>query len=476
MRINGGRKQQGPPPGPPPQHPPLSGGPNDPPPIALHALLATLMPEVLLALAAQAVQGQPQQNLPRQNHIPQSLPPSGQHAIQPDLETASDVQALQGICENLQLEVNRLKRAHQDDGDEADYEDEPVDKGVRQKKKKKLAKGKIRTYLLNRPLQELSAAEKTTREELQECLDAAIFDVTGTSMDTIETDESNGGDGGEDPREGEKLQFAFGGDKGVQALRNKKIIDRAANIVWNEQHDHDAETCTLGHKDVSFTKKDIVAFAKDKFRNLKRKYAEVTDSSKRAKRQKQKVVNKRKKRHPSVIEAYTKEYGADPTLLLETEYMSEEISELETDNKEKKKAHHKILLQKAGFVGSDEEDAVVWEVVRQEWRSKDFNDIVERIDKIRRRLRHEAKNKRVHTKRVNIGTVKDNAPEIPVLAKFNLENPGASLDIKTSNPRGFGPKDDQPDTQEQENDGPGTTPEYGGGEANYGDDMDYGDM
>lgn len=170
MCINGGRKQQGPPAGPPPPpYPPLSGGPNDPPPapIALHNLLANLSPDVLLALAAQAVQGQPQQNLPRQNHVPQSLPPSDQHAIQPDLETASDVQALRSICENLQHEVNHLKRGHKDDGDKADDEDEPTDKGMRQKKKKKLTKGKIRTYLLNRPLQELSAAEKTTREELQ---------------------------------------------------------------------------------------------------------------------------------------------------------------------------------------------------------------------------------------------------------------------------------------------------------------------
>ncbi|KAG0703215.1 hypothetical protein DFH29DRAFT_998670 [Suillus ampliporus] len=232
--------------------------------------------------------------------------------------------------------------------------------------------------------------------------------------------------------------------------------------------DRDAETCTLRHKDISFTKKNIVAFTKDKFRNLKRKYAEVTDSSKQAKRQKQKVVNKRKKRRkqlckdradPSVIKAYTKEYGADLTLLLETEYMSEEISELETDNEEEKKAHHKILLQKAGFIGSDKEDAVVWEVVRQEWRSKDW------INKIR--------------------TVKDHTPEIPVfpfmlsnnwLAKFNHENPGTSLDIKMCNPRGFGPIDDQPNTQEQDNHGPGTTPENGGGEVNHGDDMDDGDM
>ncbi|KAG1817267.1 uncharacterized protein BJ212DRAFT_1480497 [Suillus subaureus] len=161
MRINSSRKQQGPPAGsPPPPYPPLSGGPNDPPPapVALHNLLANLVPDVLLTLAVQAVQGQPQQNLPHQNHIPQSLPPSDQHAIQPDLETASDVQALWSICENLQHEVNCLKHSHKDDGDEADDEDEPTDKGMCQKKKKKLMKGKIRMYLLNCPLQELSAS------------------------------------------------------------------------------------------------------------------------------------------------------------------------------------------------------------------------------------------------------------------------------------------------------------------------------
>lgn len=71
---------------------------------------------------------------------------------------------------------------------------------------------------------------------VQECLDTAIFDVMGTSMDTIETNNSDGGDGGEDPQEGEKLRFVFGGGKGVQAMRNKKIIDCTANIVWNEQN------------------------------------------------------------------------------------------------------------------------------------------------------------------------------------------------------------------------------------------------
>lgn len=33
----------------------------------------------------------------------------------------------------------------------------------------------------------------------QECFDTAIFDVTETFMDTIETDDSDEGDGGEDP-------------------------------------------------------------------------------------------------------------------------------------------------------------------------------------------------------------------------------------------------------------------------------------
>ncbi|KAG1882056.1 hypothetical protein F4604DRAFT_1678507 [Suillus subluteus] len=208
------------------------------------------------------------------------------------------VQALWSICENLQHEVNCLKCGHKDDGDKADDEDEPTDKGE---------------FIKN------------------ECLDTAIFDVTGTSMDTIETDDSDGGDGGEDLREG------------VQAMRNKKIIDRAANIVWNEQNftyvgfgkDRDAETCTLRHKDISFMKKDIVAFAKDKFWNLKRKYAEVSETE--GGEQEEEVPFAR------IEWTYL-------TLLLETEYMSEELSELETDNEEEKKAHHKILLQKAGFV------------------------------------------------------------------------------------------------------------------------------
>ncbi|KAG1755256.1 uncharacterized protein EDB91DRAFT_1077232 [Suillus paluster] len=299
-------------------------------------------------------------------------------------------------------------------------------------------------------------------------------------------------------------------------LHSHTLLPCFLDIVWNEQHlvhDCDAETCTLGHKDISFMKKDIVAFAKDKFRNLKHKYAEHW---------KQKVVNKRKKhrkqRYQSVKvvlkgevtqrasasacalrplpeyvplisggqrgsptevrgvpeDLVSVEFGGTPEGLywdgvrllrksgVETEQrldypkvnQSEKIrnsgsggtgydTELETDNEEKKKAHHKILLQKAGFVGSDEEDAVVWEV---------FNDVVERIDKISNNW----------------------------LAKFNLENPGASLNIKMSNLRGFGPIYYQLDTQEQDNYSPGTTSEYSSGEANHGeasrDEMDDGDM
>ncbi|KAG1883508.1 hypothetical protein F4604DRAFT_1677810 [Suillus subluteus] len=229
--------------------------------------------------------------------------------------------ALWSICENLQHEVNCLKRGHKDDGDKADDEDEPTDKGMRQKKKKKLTKGKIRTDLLNRPLQELSAAEKTTCEELNVLIPRFLMS-RGLPWTQL------------------RLMIVMGVT--VEKIC-ERIIDRTANIVWNEQNftymgfgkDRDAETCTLRHKDISFTKKDIVAFAKDKFWNLKHKYAEVSETE--GGEQEEEAL-------------FARIEWTYPTLLLETEYMSEELSELETDNEEEKKAHHKILLQKAGFV------------------------------------------------------------------------------------------------------------------------------
>ncbi|KAG2741430.1 hypothetical protein P692DRAFT_201871655 [Suillus brevipes Sb2] len=161
-----------------------TGGPNDPPINPLMHLLSQMPPEMLLGMVNGRLrqdQGQPATT------GPQAPPP----VVQPDLDRVSELQRLRHICENLEKEVNHLKRIQEDDNDDGDDEGDREQNAARPKKKKKSMKDKERTYLLNRPLQDLSPAEKTTREELQKCLDDAIFDVTGISMDTIEDNDSN---------------------------------------------------------------------------------------------------------------------------------------------------------------------------------------------------------------------------------------------------------------------------------------------
>lgn len=83
---------------------------------------------------------------------------------------------------------------------------------------------------------------------------------------------------------------------------------------------------------------------------------------------------KKDRAEQDIIDTYIKTYGTDPTPILETEYMSEEISQLDTDDEVKKKAHRARLVEKAGLKDSDAEDGVVvWEVVRKAWRSDDVS-------------------------------------------------------------------------------------------------------
>ncbi|KAG2350556.1 hypothetical protein BDR05DRAFT_993938 [Suillus weaverae] len=380
-----------------------TGGPNDLLVNPLMQLLAQMPPEMLLGIVNGRLGRDPQAQAP---------PP----IIQPDLESASELQ--------------------QDDNDDADDKGNREQIASRPKKKKKSMKDKERMYLLNHPLQDLSPAEKMTCEELQKCLDDVIFDVTGILMDTIEDDDSNNQDS-DDMTEADKMHFDFSNEKGVKTTCNKMVLDHVTKIVWDEQSNN--ESCTLGHNHVKFTQKDVLAFAKDKFCNLKRKYLEVTDDIKRQKRQQHKL--KKDCAEQDIIDAYIKAYGIDPTPILETEYMSEEISQLDTDDD-------------AGLKDSNAEDGVVvWEVVCEAWRSVDFNLTIEQLDKIRWSVRRESgQAKRGHTKRVNLGTLKNDALDIMVypfmistdwLVAYNTANPGIPLQVKAKNPPGFGHQGDQ---------------------------------
>lgn len=72
------------------------------------------------------------------------------------------------------------------------------------------------------------------------------------------------------------------------------------------------------------------------------------------------------------MDEYITQHHIDPSELLRPEYMSDQISELDTDDEDEKKAR-KTDVQKAANLSEREVRAgvPVWETIRPAWRSEE---------------------------------------------------------------------------------------------------------
>jgi hypothetical protein len=72
------------------------------------------------------------------------------------------------------------------------------------------------------------------------------------------------------------------------------------------------------------------------------------------------------------VEDYKKKHGRDPSaFLLSEDWMSDEISNKDTDTEENAKAYRAELAKEANLSQSDvEAGQAVWEVIRPAWRSE----------------------------------------------------------------------------------------------------------
>ena len=132
---------------------------------------------------------------------------------------------------------------------------------------------------------------------------------------------------------------------------------------------------------------------------MKRRNIQRTQSGPRRKSEKQKTKNKRRGRQRTVSpnlkplkneltciwhvqlksertkakNDYIKEHNVDPSPLLEyTDNMTEELSELGSEDEEKNSAHKAELVNKAGLTPREIESGVpVWEIVRPGHRSEE---------------------------------------------------------------------------------------------------------
>jgi hypothetical protein len=71
------------------------------------------------------------------------------------------------------------------------------------------------------------------------------------------------------------------------------------------------------------------------------------------------------------VEDYKKKHGRDPSdFLVAEDWMSDEISDKDTDDEETAKEYRSELAREANLSASDvEAGQVVWEVIRPAWRS-----------------------------------------------------------------------------------------------------------
>ncbi|KAI0038185.1 hypothetical protein FA95DRAFT_1613570 [Auriscalpium vulgare] len=382
-------------------------------------------------------------------------------AIQPNLALVAEMESLAQRLTAIESEVAELKRARSEDGAQAGAAN---DAAPRKRAKQSRSKGGVLDRILSVPKENLTAEQAAVRAELKELVKTQLKLLTGIqSNGTLNPEDKDNTDGesdddfpvsdDENPAAEKFLHFDFTQD--VTALANELVIQRAADIVWREQMDK--ETCTLTHKNTLFTLKDLVSFGKDNYREWRRKRNIASDPILAKKRALKQAINRRVQRQKAlqedrekVLAAYQTKYKRNVAAVLEeAAWMSDELSGLDTDDETKRRTHRDELATAARLSKEDRDEGVpVWEVRRPAYRTQEVNDIIDELDGLRREQRKaNRKAKRATTKRVNLGRLRQDPPDVPVypfmldtewFKTYKAAHPGDDLFAKPEDPKEFG--------------------------------------
>ncbi|KAK7012628.1 hypothetical protein R3P38DRAFT_3209218 [Favolaschia claudopus] len=233
---------------------------------------------------------------------------SSQLVLDPMLATQSK-QSTESRLEALEQEITRLKaekRATEDDSENAP------------EKKRRKRKQKTSPYVLKLSAG-LSEEQIKVRKLLMQKVKNEGKRITGRLSDS--DSDSDDGDDESDPPSSQAthtmLRYNFAAT--VTHADNIKVFDRIADLVWTEQHDPASSTYSLGHPNVSFTREDLIEFAKTNFRSWKSKwkgerYPEVRRKQEKA-AQKDRQVLRRKELKANRLKAvpdFKQKFKRDP--------------------------------------------------------------------------------------------------------------------------------------------------------------------
>ncbi|KAI0038537.1 hypothetical protein FA95DRAFT_1613306 [Auriscalpium vulgare] len=395
-------------------------------------------------------------------------------AIQPDLALVADVQSLAQRLRVVESEVAQLKRSHSEGGGAHDSADNNDATRPKRSKKSRTAGG-APDRILSGAKENMTTEQATVRAELQTLVRAQLSLLTGIQRNGI-TKPKDGEDSAsdadsdvdlpasddEDPATTKLLCFDFTQD--VTAAANELVIQRAADIVWREQTDTAA--CTLTHKNILFTLKDLVAFGKDIYRDWRRKRNTANDPGLAKKTALKRALNRRAQRQKAlhedrvkVLAAYQKKHKNNVAAVLEeAAWMSDELSGLDTDDEGKRRTHRNELAAAARLSKEDKR----WRSARlgsppaslQNARGKSMssasflvNDIIDDLDALRREQRKaNGKARRIATKRVNLGRLRQEPPAVPVypfmldtewFKSYKAAHPGEEVFAKPEDPEEY---------------------------------------
>ncbi|KAJ7753056.1 hypothetical protein DFH07DRAFT_824501 [Mycena maculata] len=307
-------------------------------------------------------------------------------------------------------------------------------------------------YIL-RLINGLSSKQIEVRKSLMRKIKYELRQLTGrTDKEDTDNDSDNSDTSFHSPRPHLAFDFRANVDDSV----NEKVIDRAVHFVWTEQQDPKSKTFSLPHPDVQFTREDLHEFAKTTFRSWKRNYREESNpevAKKKAASGSKVRQDMRKKELKAnrlkAIPQYRKMHKRNPVFILETDWMSDEISGPDTEDEEEKRSHRRRLVQ-AARLGSHQQDDPVWEKIRPAFQANELIDIKDELDRINA-AKKKAKKKQVRASvpRINLGNTHNRPPtgkiwpfmvsqdwyDTHIEGNAELED---EMEFYTNDPTGFG--------------------------------------
>ncbi|KAJ7084156.1 hypothetical protein C8R44DRAFT_894293 [Mycena epipterygia] len=342
----------------------------------------------------------------------------------------------------LELEMQELKAQKRSSSD--------TNEGSSKRPKKA---NKPSPYIL-RNSKGLSKKQLEVRSQLMRKVKSELRQLTGTTNEQDSNIDSDDSDTSPVPTSRPTLAFDFSAN--VDDPANIKVIERAVHLVWTEQHNSKSTMFSLPHADVQFTREDLAKFSKTIFRGWKRTWKEETDpelAKKKAEAESKGRQNMRRKELKATrikaVPQYKKQHKRDPAFVLETDWISDEVSGPETDDEDKKTEHRRRLVQ-AARLGPNHQDDPVWERIRPGFQSTELSDIKDTLDSITTANRKGHKRRaRPSVPRVNLGNTHNRLPsgivwpfmvsqdwyDATVEGHEELES---ELQMYTTDPKGFG--------------------------------------